>query len=91
MKLQAFHAIAAANAVHFPMCKWAEDVVEQLIKFPAGRWDDKADCCGLIGRGMDKMFNAVVPSETVKPLLIPFTEKWLEFNDREAKPKQRYF
>ena len=91
MKLQAFHAIAAANAVHFPMCKWAEDVVEQLIKFPAGRWDDKADCCGLIGRGMDKMFNAQLPLRETKSIIVPFTEAWLTYNDKPDKPKQRYF
>lgn len=91
MKLQAFHAMAAANAVHFPMCKWAEDVVEQLIKFPAGRWDDKADCCGLIGRGMDKMWNARLPSQERKVNIVPFTEAWLCANDKPDKPKVRFF
>jgi predicted phage terminase large subunit-like protein len=91
VKLQAFHAMATANAVHFPMLPWAEQVVEQLIKFPAGRWDDKADVCGLIGRGIDKMFAAQLPSRETKPLLVPFTEAWLTFNDKPDKPRVRYF
>lgn len=91
VKLQAFHAMATANAVHFPMCAWGEAVVEQLIKFPAGRWDDKADVCGLIGRGMDKMFNAQLPSTETKTIIVPFTEAWLTYNDQAAKPKTRYF
>jgi len=26
-----------------------------------------------------------------RPLLIPFTEEWLTYNDRNQKPKVRYF
>lgn len=92
VKLQAFHAMATAHAIHFPVKrKWAERVIEQLVKFPAGRWDDAADCCGLIGRGVDKMFDPQVPKSDTKPLLVPFTEKWIEYNDRNQAPKVRYF
>ena len=94
IKLQAFHAMVTAGAVHMPdprVCKWSDDVITQLIKFPGGRWDDKADTCGLIGRGVDKMNDANVPSETRKPDLIPFTAAWLEYNDGKDKPKVRYF
>lgn len=91
VKLQAFHSMATANAVHFPLCAWAERVIEQLIKFPAGRWDDAADCCGLIGRGMDKMFGAQVPLIERRPILVPFTEAWLMANDKPDRPKVRYF
>lgn len=92
VKLQAFHARATALTVHFPVKrKWADRVIEQLIKFPGGRWDDGADVCGLIGRGVDQMMDARVPSETRKPALVPFTEAWLEFNDRDKKPAVRYF
>lgn len=92
VKLQAFHARATAGTIHFPVKRrWADDCIEQLVKFPGGRWDDKADVCGLIGRMVDKMYDARLPSETARPLLIPFTEKWLEYNDRNEKPKVRYF
>ena len=91
VKLQAFHAMASAGVIHFPMCAWGERVVEQLIKFPAGRWDDAADVCGLIGRGVDKMFDAQLPFQETKSIIVPFTEAWLEYNDRASKPKVRYF
>ena len=92
IKLQAFHARATAGTVHFPVKRrWAYDCIEQLVKFPGGRWDDKADVCGLIGRLVDKMTDAHVPLHESRPLLIPFTEKWLEYNDRNDKPKVRYF
>lgn len=92
VKLQAFHSRATAGAIHFPVKrKWAERVIEQLVKFPAGRWDDAADVCGLIGRGIDQMYDADLPSVTSRPILVPFTEKWLEYNDRNQAPKVRYF
>jgi predicted phage terminase large subunit-like protein len=92
VKLQAFHARATAGTIHFPVRRaWADRVIEQLVKFPGGRWDDAADVCGLIGRLVDKMMDARVPSAESRPLLIPFTEKWLEFNDKASEPKVRYF
>ena len=92
IKLQAFHSMATAHAIHFPVKrKWADRVIEQLVKFPAGRWDDAADVCGLIGRGVDKMFDPQVAKSDTPPLLVPFTEKWIEYNDRNQAPKVRYF
>jgi predicted phage terminase large subunit-like protein len=92
MKLQAFHARVAAHAVYFPVRrKFTEHVIEQLIKFPAGRWDDAADVCGLIGRMIDQMADPNVPVVERKPDLVPFTAKWLEFNDGRDKPKMRFF
>lgn len=92
VKLQSFHARATAGTVHVPIRRaWAEDLIDQLVKFPGGRWDDKADVCGLLGRGIDLMYDARVISETARPLLVPFTEKWLEYNDRNQKPAVRYF
>ena len=92
IRLQAFHAMATAGVVHLPVKrKWADSLIEQLVKFPAGRFDDKADVCGLIGRGVDLMYDAQVPVRDLKPLLVPFTEKWIEFNDKDQQPKVRYY
>jgi predicted phage terminase large subunit-like protein len=92
VKLQAFHARATAHTVHFPIKRaWADRVIEQLVKFPAGRWDDAADCCGLIGRLVDKMMDARVLVADRKPLLVPFTEAWLMHGAESDKPKLRYF
>jgi len=100
VKLQAFHAMYTANAIHMPVKrKWSDGegtkgeggVITQLVKFPAGRWDDKADVCGLIGRGVDLMFDATLPGETKTASLIPFTEAWLMHGDEANKPRVRYF
>jgi predicted phage terminase large subunit-like protein len=91
IKLQAFHARVTAKTVHFPVKrKWADDVIDQLVKFPAGRWDDKADVCGLIGRGIDQMLDARVPVADKRPLLVPYTEAWLEYG-HNPKPQVRFF
>lgn len=91
LKLQAFHNLVANGMVYFPLRRaWTERVIDQLIKFPGGRWDDAADVCGLIGRGIDKMFDAQPPVVKPKPLLVPFTEAWLEYGSN-PKPKVRYF
>lgn len=92
IKLQAFHARATARTVHFPLRRaWTDHVIDQLCKFPGGKHDDAADVCGLAGRMVDKMMDARVPLATTKPLLVPFTEAWLMYNDRNEKLKVRYF
>jgi phage terminase large subunit-like protein len=92
MKLQAFHARVTAGTVHFPVRRaWTDHVIDSLVKFPGGRWDDACDVCGLIGRGVDQMMEASIPLPERRPQLIPFTEKWLEWNDGSQKPKVRFF
>lgn len=91
LKLQAFHSLVANGMVYFPMqFRWAEEVVDQLIKFPGGRWDDKADVCGLIGRAIDQIFDATSPVEPKRHIMRPFTEEWLEYG-ADPKPKVRFF
>jgi predicted phage terminase large subunit-like protein len=92
VKLQAFHARCTARTIHFPMRrKWTDHVVDQLCKFPGGKNDDAADVCGLIGRGVDMMADARLPSEPARDILVPFTERWLEYGANDNKPKVRYF
>lgn len=92
MKVLAFHARATSGTVHFPIRRpWVDHVIDQLVKFPAGKHDDAVDVCGLLGRGVDQMMDAHVPVDEPKPVLLPFTEAWLTFNDKPDKPKVRYF
>jgi len=92
LKLQAFHTMVANHMVYFPVRRvWTERVIDQLVKFPGGRWDDAADVCGLIGRAVDQMFDAHVPSVQSKQIVKPFTEKWLELGNLNQPPKVRYF
>jgi phage terminase large subunit-like protein len=32
---------------------WKADLLGQLTRFPAGRFDDSVDVCSLIGRGLE--------------------------------------
>lgn len=92
MKLQAFHARASAKTIHFPLRKkWTDHVIDSLCKFPGGKHDDAPDVCGLIGRGVDKMLDAHLPSTPPKDILIPFSARWLEYNANSEKPRVRYF
>lgn len=92
LKLQAFHALVANGMVFWPVgMPWTERVIDQLIKFPGGRWDDAADVCGLIGRAIDKMFDAQQPVEEKRHVVRPFTEEWLELGNLNKPPSVRYF
>jgi predicted phage terminase large subunit-like protein len=43
-----FQALASMGKVRFPnRSNWHERVIEQLVKFPAGKYDDATDVCGL--------------------------------------------
>jgi predicted phage terminase large subunit-like protein len=91
-KLLSFHALYSANTVVFPIRReWARQVVGQLVAFPAGKYDDKADVCGLVGRGIDKMGVTAVPSPAEKRKeLIPFSAAWLESGEAEP-PTVRFW
>ena len=92
LKLQAFHSMVANGMVFWPMgLEWTERVIDQLIKFPGGRWDDAADVCGLIGRAIDKMFDAQVPVVEKRHVVRPYTEEWLELGNLNKPPTVRYF
>ncbi len=81
-KCKAFGALVSAGAVWLPRGEqWAEDLVTQLCALPAGRYDDKADVAGLLGRMIDQFIYAR-PLVTKKPSGIkPFTAAWLEYQD----------
>lgn len=91
IKLESFHARWAAGQVYLPAnTPWAQRLVDQLVAFPAGKNDDGADVCGLFGRGIDQMGTVSVPVAEKKPLLVPFTAKWLEWDETKQRPKIRY-
>lgn len=92
IKLSSFQARAANRTVYFPAnAAWADRVITQLCSFPAGRYDDAADVCGLAGRGIDDMANPYVSSVERKPQLVPFTAQWLEHVETNESNRPRYF
>ena len=83
-KLASFQARAAAGLVYMPLNRpWAKRLVDQLCAFPAGKYDDAADVCGLIGRGVDAMMSPHEPKPVERQQLRPFTAAWLEATDSE--------
>ncbi len=57
-----FQARASMGRVHFPMTQWADDVLEQLVRFPSGVHDDAVDACGLLGMALDTIISGSEPT-----------------------------
>ena len=53
---RAFQAIASQGKVHIPNTAWGDSLIFQLLQFPAGKYDDKVDVCGLFGRLLDQTY-----------------------------------
>ena len=53
-----FQARASMGTVHFPMANWADEVLNQLIRFPAGVHDDAVDACAHLGMALDSLIPA---------------------------------
>lgn len=89
-KCRSFGARVGAKTIWLPSYKtWAHDLVDQLIAMPAGRYDDKADVAGLIGRGIDQMTDARPLPAAAPRGIKPFTAQWLEYQE-PALPAVRY-
>lgn len=93
-RVQSFQAISATGIVHLPNCgkhqPAAAQMVDQLIALPAGRFDDKADVAGLLGRVIDQIASAPQPEAPRRPGVRPFSIEWLEMNDTpKATPRLR--
>lgn len=65
-RARAFQALAANGKVAFPNTPWAGEVVDQLIRFPAGKHDDAVDCCSLIGRAVYEAWPAMLTKHNPK-------------------------
>jgi len=53
VRARAFQARAAMGNVFLPVhATWLPDLMQQLMRFPAGKYDDGVDVCSLIGRGL---------------------------------------
>ena len=51
---RSFQALLMQGKVYIPECAWGDELIEQLVAFPYGRYDDKVDVCGLFGRILDQ-------------------------------------
>ena len=53
---RSFQALAASGQVWIPKTQWSDELIEQLVAFPAGKYDDKVDVCGLFGRLLEQAY-----------------------------------
>jgi len=59
-KAQPFKSRMAMRKVYFPKGKfWANDIIDELIRFPGGKNDDCVDTCALLGQGLDRLLTGI--------------------------------
>jgi predicted phage terminase large subunit-like protein len=64
---RSFQALVQQGLVYLPEGEqWAQDLVDQLCKFPNGAYDDGADACALFGRWIDKVWSKKVKKDKAK-------------------------
>jgi len=88
-KVAAFGGRVSARSVWLPKVSWAYDLVDQLIALPGGRYDDKADVAGLLGRAIDKFIDKGTSAAPEKRGITPYTAEWLEYEE-PREPETRY-
>lgn len=59
-RARAFQSRAAMGTVSLMRGAKGDDVLTQLLMFPAGKHDDKVDCCSLMGMVLDEAHPAIV-------------------------------
>ena len=74
VRARPFQARAAMGNVFIPQsAPWINDLMSQLMRFPAGKYDDGVDVCSLIGRGLE---HARVPKiEKPKVSAVPQSQR----------------
>lgn len=66
-RARAFQALAANGKVSLPLNEWGDHVLDQLIRFPAGKYDDAVDMCSIIGQAVYETWPAILTKqETAK-------------------------
>lgn len=54
---RAFQALVEAGIVYVPMNEWGDALIDQLVRFPKGVFDDKVDVCSLFARMIDEIWS----------------------------------
>jgi hypothetical protein len=61
-KARAIQAKASMGEVWFPNGIIGDNIIDEFVRFPAGKHDDEVDCGSLIGRVIDQAHPAIVAS-----------------------------
>lgn len=62
-----FQSRAAVGRVYLPDTPEGEAALDELLRFPAGKYDDEVDACSKIGRALDELHPAIVPVAATSP------------------------
>jgi predicted phage terminase large subunit-like protein len=89
-RARSFQGLASMGKVYLPNTDWADDLLRQLMRFPAGVVDDKVDACGLIGRAINQTWAARMPvvSKAIPIDKRPTLNQMINRHNK-AKPKKR--
>ncbi|MGE0629767.1 MAG: phage terminase large subunit [Hyphomicrobiaceae bacterium] len=80
-RARAFQGRAAMGMVYLPHgAPWVEDLLAELLVFPAGKHDDMVDALGLIGRLLDTMTGATIKRQQDTP-----ADRWRRAYARERE------
>lgn len=64
-RARSVQAVASMGKIKFPRrAEWKDDVMSQLMKFPAGKHDDAVDVFSLLGRGLEMVQSAEPEKES---------------------------
>lgn len=85
-RARAFQALCSMGKVLLPNKPWAESLVSELLRFPAGVLDNKVDACGLMGRTIHETWAPPPPDPEPGPMKnmhdMTLDELW------DSKPKE---
>lgn len=65
-RARGFQARASMRTVHLPEGPEGDAILDEYLRFPAGKHDDDVDGASLIGRALDMTHPAIVPPEKPK-------------------------
>lgn len=66
---RAFQGLASAGRVYIPYCEWGDRLIDQLCKFPTGKYDDAVDVCALMAMAILEAHPAILQAiEEDKPI-----------------------
>ncbi len=77
-RARGFQAMASAGQVYIPNTTWGDRLIEQLVTFPDGKYDDAVDVCGQFGRLLDQTYSPRAIQEEEK---IPHRDPYADDED----------
>jgi len=78
-RARSFQGVCAMGKVFFPIkSAWKADLMGQLMKFPAGKYDDGVDVLSLLGRGLELVKAPDAPSDLpLHTQRVPREQGWM--------------